>query len=187
LRRQKREPKKGDRKVTSTAPLASGLDIDGAKHALRNPINLPSGSQLCRTKNGKALKLATPCFGNVRLQANIVTLARCMHLEIPATPQTTRLSLSIFCTAQLAAPHAGSTSNSRLFNYFVFRFEICIKTKSQKRINAIRLNSLPFKPRRAGATRAGYSIRIIHYLRKNSSIYYQAFSSLSLNYFRANK
>jgi hypothetical protein len=59
LRRQKREPKKGDRKVTSTAPLASGLDIDGAKHALRNPINLPSGSQLCRTKNGKALKLAT--------------------------------------------------------------------------------------------------------------------------------
>ncbi len=54
----------------------------------RRRRHCPSGSQLCNTKNGKVLKLATLCRGIVRLQANIVTQARCKHLEIPATPQT---------------------------------------------------------------------------------------------------
>ncbi|CAL61176.1 hypothetical protein HEAR0994 [Herminiimonas arsenicoxydans] len=63
----------------------------------------PSGSRLCRAKNGKRAELASLAGRPAACKRLPFSRHGAVLRETPASPQTTPISLSIFCTAQTAA------------------------------------------------------------------------------------
>ncbi len=59
------------------------------------------------------LRNSLPLQGASSLASEDRTQAMCMHIETPAKPQTTKLSLSIFCPAQLAVSEVDEDQKQR--------------------------------------------------------------------------
>ncbi len=77
----------------------------GSKERRPQP-SLPFGFPFVQDKKWESFETRFPCRARLRLRAKTVTQAMCMHIETPAKPQTTKLSFSIFCPAQMAVPDA---------------------------------------------------------------------------------
>ncbi|MBC3808095.1 hypothetical protein H8K52_12145 [Undibacterium seohonense] len=77
-----------------------------SKQKKATALSLPFGFPIMQGKKWESVETRFPCRAHLRLQAETVTQAMCMHIKTPAKPQTTTLSLSIFCPAQLASPEA---------------------------------------------------------------------------------
>ena len=101
------------RSQAGSGPAATHFLCFAKESKQRKATTLPLafGFPIVRGKKWESFETRFPCRAHLRLQANIVTQAMCMHIETPAAPQTTKLSLSIFCLTQLAVSEVDEGQN----------------------------------------------------------------------------